>query len=173
VRQNLRLITTGTLGDIPGYDMRVLKSGVLLQDRDKPVRLHLEALKKNLKVVTRQKLSPAEIEDLLFAWKCVKVVKSNAIVITQGRQTVGIGAGQMSRVDSVEIACSKAGYRTDGGFLASDAFFPMPDSIEMASEYKIRAIIQPGGSVRDADVIAACDRFGIAMVFTGERHFRH
>ncbi|MDD5218532.1 MAG: bifunctional phosphoribosylaminoimidazolecarboxamide formyltransferase/IMP cyclohydrolase, partial [Candidatus Omnitrophica bacterium] len=82
-------------------------------------------------------------------------------------------AGQMSRVDSVYIACQKAGYRAEHAMLASDAFFPMPDSIEKAAEHKIRAIIQPGGSVRDDDVIAACDRFGIAMVFTGERHFKH
>ena len=123
--------------------------------------------------MTQAKLRAEEIDGLIFAAKCVKVVKSNAIVITQARQTVGIGAGQMSRVDSVEIACRKAGYRTDGGILASDAFFPMPDSIEVAHEHKIRAIIQPGGSVKDSEVIAACDRFGIAMAFTGQRHFRH
>ncbi len=172
-RPHLRLIATGPLHHIGPYDLRFIKSGILVQDRDKPIQEHLDQLKKNLKVVTKAKLNPLEIEDLLFAWKCVKVVKSNAIVICQGRQTVGIGAGQMSRVDSVQIACQKAGYRTDGAVLASDAFFPMPDSIETASEYKIRAIIQPGGSIRDSDVIAACDRFGIAMVFTGERHFRH
>ncbi len=172
-RPNLRLIATGPLDHIGPYDLRFIKSGILVQDRDRPIREHLEELKKNLKIVTKSKPTASEIEDLLFAWKCVKVVKSNAIVITQGRQTVGIGAGQMSRVDSVQIACQKAGYRTDGGFLASDAFFPMPDSIETASEYKIRAIIQPGGSVRDPDVIDACDRFGIAMVLTGERHFKH
>ncbi len=172
-RPNLRLIATGPVDQGGAYDVRFMKSGILLQDRDRPIREHLEELKNNLKIVTKAKPTASEIEDLLFAWKCVKVVKSNAIVITQGRQTVGIGAGQMSRVDSVQIACQKAGYRTDGAFLASDAFFPMPDSIETASEYKIRAIIQPGGSVRDQDVIDACDRFGIAMVLTGERHFKH
>jgi phosphoribosylaminoimidazolecarboxamide formyltransferase/IMP cyclohydrolase len=171
-RKNLRLIATGSFGDGNPCDMRFLQSGLLVQDRDRPVRLDAN-LKHTPRFVTQKQLSAGELEDLLFAFKCVKTVKSNAIVITQGRQTVGIGAGQMSRVDSVEIACRKAGYRTDGGFLASDAFFPMPDSIEVARDYKLRAIIQPGGSIRDADVIAACDRFGIAMAFTGQRHFRH
>ncbi|MDD5227145.1 MAG: bifunctional phosphoribosylaminoimidazolecarboxamide formyltransferase/IMP cyclohydrolase, partial [Candidatus Omnitrophica bacterium] len=106
-------------------------------------------------------------------FQCSKVVKSNAIVLTQGKHTVGIGAGQMSRVDSVQIAMQKAGYLTEGAMLGSDAFFPMPDSIEVAAKHKIKAIIQPGGSIRDADVIAACDQAGIAMAFTGERHFKH
>jgi phosphoribosylaminoimidazolecarboxamide formyltransferase / IMP cyclohydrolase len=172
-RQNLRLIETGKLSFDNSYDYRFLRSGILLQTRDLPLKQHLAALKKNLKFVTKAKLKGDEIENLLFAFKCVKVVKSNAIVLTQGRQTVGIGAGQMSRVDSVEIACSKAGYRTEDAFLASDAFFPMPDAIEYAGSKKIRAIIQPGGSIKDLDVIAACDKFGIAMAFTGERHFRH
>ncbi len=171
-RKNLRLIQMKDLDDTTSADMRFLSSGVLFQERDLALRLRKD-LKKNLRVVTKAKLTEKEIDDLVFAFRCVKTVKSNAIVITQERQTVGIGAGQMSRVDSVEIACRKAGYRTEGGFLASDAFFPMPDSIEIARDYKIRAIIQPGGSIRDTDVIAACDRFGIAMAFTGERHFRH
>ena len=103
----------------------------------------------------------------------MKVVRSNAIVLTQGKRTVGIGAGQMSRVDSVKIACMKAGERSYGSILASDAFFPMPDNIEVAHAHGIRAIVQPGGSIRDQDVIDACNQFGIAMAFTGERHFRH
>lgn len=173
-RKNLRVIAVKDLNAVGPYDLRFIKSGILLEERDQPIRFHEAKLRKNLKVVTQAKLDSKAMDDLLFAWKCVKTVKSNAIVITQGRQTVGIGAGQMSRVDAVEIACRKAGYdRTDGGMLASDAFFPMPDSIEVAHRYKIRAVIQPGGSLRDAEVIAACDRFGIAMVFTGERHFRH
>ncbi|MCM8775273.1 MAG: bifunctional phosphoribosylaminoimidazolecarboxamide formyltransferase/IMP cyclohydrolase [Candidatus Omnitrophica bacterium] len=171
-RKNLRVITVSELKKVP-YDLRFLKSGILLQDRDEPIRYHWDQLRAKLNFVTKVKLSESETEDLLFAWKCVKVVRSNAIVITQGRQTVGIGAGQMSRVDSVDIACRKAGYRTTGGMLASDAFFPMPDSIEVARDHKIKAIIQPGGSLRDADVIAACNQFGIAMAFTGQRHFRH
>jgi len=172
-RKNLRLIETNALEKRSPYDLRFLQNGVLMQTRDLPIRDQADALKENLKIVTKVKLNDAEIEGLLFAFKCVKVVKSNAIVITQGRQTVGIGAGQMSRIDAVEIACRKAGYRTDGGVLASDAFFPMADSIEVARDYKIRAIIQPGGSVRDEDVITACNKFGIAMAFTGKRHFRH
>ncbi len=172
-RKNLRLIATGPLGHIGPYDLRFLKSGILLQDRDCPIQEFEDELKNKLYFPTKAKLKDEEIDDLIFAWKCAKVVKSNAIVITQDRKTVGIGAGQMSRVDAVQLACQKASYRTEGGILASDAFFPMPDNIEVASEYKIRAIIQPGGSVRDNDVIAACDQFGIAMAFTGQRHFRH
>ncbi len=172
-RKNVRIISTGPLGEGGPYDMRFIKSGILVQDRDRPVLTYEADLKKRLQVVTKTKLKPSEIDDLIFAWKCVKNVKSNAIVLTQGRQTVGIGAGQMSRVDAVFMACEKAHYRTEGAYLASDAFFPMPDSIEEARDHKIRAIIQPGGSVRDADVIEACDTYGIAMVLTGERHFRH
>lgn len=172
-RKNLRLIEIGKIPSANPWDIRVLQEAVLLQERDLPLQDRIAELEKNLRVVTREKLNAAELDRLLFAFKCVKLVKSNAIVITQGKQTVGIGAGQMARVDAVEIACRKAGYRTDDGILASDAFFPMPDSIEVARQYKIRTIIQPGGSLKDADVIAACDRVGIAMVFTGERHFRH
>ena len=173
-RQNLRLIETGRVEAPSPLDFRFLQSGLLIQSRDLPLEPRLEEFRKKLKFATQKTLeSPAEMDQLIFAFKCVKVVKSNAIVLTQGFQTVGIGAGQMSRVDSVDIACRKAAYRTEGAFLASDAFFPMPDSIEIAHEKKIRAIIQPGGSIRDADVIAAADRFGIAMVLTGERHFKH
>lgn len=172
-RRNLRLIATGPPGEGGPYDMRFMKSGILLQDRDLPIRLRLAAFRKDLRVVTRVRPKPSEIEDLIFAFQCVKLVKSNAIVLTQGRQTVGIGAGQMSRVDAVEIACRKAGYRAEGASLASDAFFPMPDSIETAHPRGVKAVIQPGGSIRDEEVIAACDRLGLAMVFTGERHFRH
>lgn len=172
-RKNLRVIETGTMKPVSSYDVRVLKTGVLVQDRDKPVPAYRAFLKKNLKFVTKTKLKGAELDELLFAWKCAKVVKSNAIVLTQGHQTVGVGAGQMSRVDSVYVACRKAGEKAKGAMLGSDAFFPMADGIEAAAEHKIRAIIQPGGSIRDADVIAACDKFGIAMAFTGRRHFRH
>jgi phosphoribosylaminoimidazolecarboxamide formyltransferase/IMP cyclohydrolase len=171
-RKNLRIIQVENLAAVVPCDKRFLQSGLLVQDRDLQLTSRA-AFRQNLHFVTKKKMTGDEMEDLVFAFKCVKTVKSNAIVITQGHQTVGIGAGQMSRVDSVEIACRKAGYRTDGGILASDAFFPMPDSIEVAHDYKIRAIIQPGGSIRDTEVIAACDRFGIAMAFTGERHFRH
>ena len=172
-RKNVRLIEAGISARPETPDYRFIQHGLLVQDRDLPLKLHAAELDKTAHFVTETKLPGSEWEALLFAFKCVKTVKSNAIVITQGFQTVGIGAGQMSRVDAVEIACSKAGYRTEGGYLASDAFFPMPDSIEAAHKAKIKAIIQPGGSIRDGDVIAACDRYGIAMAFTGERHFRH
>ena len=173
-RQNLRLIETGQIQEPLLLDFRFLQSGLLIQGRDLPLEPRLKEFRKKMKFATQKTLeSQAEMDQLIFAFKCVKVVKSNPIVLTQGFQTVGIGAGQMSRVDSVDIACRKAAYRTEGAFLASDAFFPMPDSIEIAHEKKIRAIIQPGGSIRDADVIAAADRFGIAMVLTGERHFKH
>ncbi len=172
-RQNLRLIEFENAQPSEPYDFKVLTNGLLIQQRDWALTARMAELKKTLSVVTAAKLNPAEIEDLLFAFKCVKVVKSNAIVITQNRQTVGIGAGQMSRVDSVDIACRKAGDLTKGGYMASDAFFPMPDSIEIAAKHKIKAIIQPGGSLKDADVIAACNQYGIAMLMTGERHFKH
>ncbi|MCB9799958.1 MAG: bifunctional phosphoribosylaminoimidazolecarboxamide formyltransferase/IMP cyclohydrolase [Candidatus Omnitrophica bacterium] len=172
-RKNLRLIETGSLKEGGPYDLRILKSGMLLQDRDRPIASGITGLKKSVRFVTRKKLSAKELDNLLFAWTCAKTVKSNAIVLTQGAKTVGIGAGQMSRVDSVFIACQKAGKRTKGSYLGSDAFFPMPDAIEEAARHKIKAIIQPGGSIRDKDVIAACNRFGIAMAFTGKRHFRH
>lgn len=172
-RQNLRLIEYEKVEPSDPYDFKVLANGLLVQQRDWPLTTRLQELKKNLNFVTTVKLGASELDDLLFAFKCVKVVKSNAIVLTQGRRTVGIGAGQMSRVDSVDIACRKAGDRTQGGYMASDAFFPMPDSIEIAAKHKIKAIIQPGGSVKDPDVIAACNQFGIAMALTGERHFKH
>ncbi len=172
-RQNLRIIEVPAKSDENGYDPKFMGSGLLVQTKNRPIITRLSELKKNFRFVTKKKLQGSEVDALIFAFKCAKVVKSNAIVLTHDHYTVGIGAGQMSRVDSVEIACSKAGYRTEGSFLGSDAFFPMPDSIEVAAEKKIRAIIQPGGSLRDADVIAACDRLGVIMAFTGERHFKH
>lgn len=173
-RKNLRLIETGPLKPVSGLDLRYLKSGgLLVQDADPVVVKVPAAFKKEIKFVTKKSLKGADLDELIFAFQCVKTVKSNAIVLTKGRKTVGIGAGQMSRVDSVAIACRKAGVKTRGAMLGSDAFFPMPDSIEIAHEHGIRAIIQPGGSIKDPDVIAACDRFGIAMAFTGKRHFKH
>jgi phosphoribosylaminoimidazolecarboxamide formyltransferase/IMP cyclohydrolase len=147
-------------------DFKKIPGGLLVQDSDIK---ELDAA--SIKVVTSKKPSDDLMASLLFAWKLVKHVKSNAIA--QGTKTVGIGAGQMSRVDSVVIASAKAGSRTRGAVLASDAFFPKPDSIEEAHKAGISAIIQPGGSIKDQDVIAACDKFGIPMVFTGMRHFRH
>ena len=125
------------------------------------------------KVVTKRAPTEAERSSLAFAWRVCGRVKSNAIVLVQGTATVGVGAGQMSRVDSVHIAVRKAGERARGSVLGSDAFFPFADGIEAAAEAGVTAIIQPGGSLRDAAGIEAADRAGMAMVFTGVRHFRH
>jgi phosphoribosylaminoimidazolecarboxamide formyltransferase/IMP cyclohydrolase len=172
-RKNLRLIQVDNFGDDYPYEFKFLRSGILVQEKDMPIKGHMAAFKKNLKFVTKTKLSAAELDEMVFAFQCSKVVKSNAIVLTQGKRTVGVGAGQMSRVDSMHIALQKAGYLAEGAYVGSDAFFPMPDSIELAAKHKIKGIIQPGGSIKDNEVIAACDAAGIAMAFTGERHFRH
>jgi phosphoribosylaminoimidazolecarboxamide formyltransferase/IMP cyclohydrolase len=124
-------------------------------------------------VATKRTPTEAEVDALEFAWCVAKHVKSNAIVLAKGSRTVGVGAGQMSRVVSVQIACEKAGAEAKDSVLASDAFFPFPDGVEAAIARGVVAIAQPGGSVRDADVIAAADRAGVAMVLTGVRHFRH
>ena len=125
------------------------------------------------KVVTDAKPTEAQMEDLRFAWEMVRHVKSNAIVLCKDRMLLSAGAGQMSRVDSVEIAIKKAGDRVAGSVLGSDAFFPFPDSIEAAAGAGVSAVIQPGGSRKDDEVIAACNQHRIAMVFTGRRHFKH
>jgi phosphoribosylaminoimidazolecarboxamide formyltransferase/IMP cyclohydrolase len=124
-------------------------------------------------VVTKRQPTAAELADLRFAWTVCKHVKSNAIVLARDGRTVGVGAGQMSRVDSVRLAVGKAGDRARGSVLASDAFFPFRDNIDEAARAGVVAIAQPGGSVRDADSVAACDEHGLAMVCTGVRHFRH
>jgi phosphoribosylaminoimidazolecarboxamide formyltransferase/IMP cyclohydrolase len=145
--------------------------GLLVQDQDLAI-IH----ETDLKVVTQRAPSEAEIHDLIFAWKVAKYVKSNAIVYAKDRQTIGIGAGQMSRVNSARIAAIKAehaGLNVQGAVMASDAFFPFRDGIDNAAAVGISCIIQPGGSMRDAETIAAADEHGIAMVFTGIRHFRH
>jgi phosphoribosylaminoimidazolecarboxamide formyltransferase/IMP cyclohydrolase len=154
-----------------GKTLKVLKDvvgGVLVQDKDA-----LSGDKSQLKIATKKVPSEDEIEELLFAWKVCKHVKSNAIVMTKDRMVVGVGAGQMSRVDSTNIAIQKAGDRISGSVLASDAFFPFRDSIDLAAKSGIVAIIQPGGSKKDEEVIKAADEHGISMVFTGERHFKH
>lgn len=170
-RKNLRIIQVSGMDEPAGFQLKFAKSGLLLQDEDPPIKDR--ELKKKLKWVTHEKLKGYEIDDLIFVWKCAKVVKSNAIVLAKGKQTVGIGGGQMSRVDSVKIACAKAGEKARGAFLASDGFFPMPDNIEVAHLHGIRAVIQPGGSIKDQEVIDAANRAKIAMAFTGERHFKH
>jgi phosphoribosylaminoimidazolecarboxamide formyltransferase / IMP cyclohydrolase len=179
-RPALRLLATGGVPDpaAPGKSFRSVSGGILVQERDR-----LCVGRDALRIVTRRAPSEAEIADLLFADKVAKQVKSNAIVFARAGATVGIGAGQMNRVDAVRIAAAgvaEAGRAaglsqpaTLGSVLASDAFFPFADGVEAAIEAGVTAVIQPGGSTRDAQVIAAADAAGIAMVFTGMRHFRH
>ncbi len=170
--RNVRLLACGPLGpdarDAEAWEAKPLVGGFLLQTRD----LAADAADE-LRTVTRRAPSADEVRALLFASAVGKHVKSNAIVLAQGTHAVGVGAGQMSRVDAVELACKKAGARARGAALASDAFFPFPDGVEAAAKAGVTAVLQPGGSVRDPDVIAACDAQGVAMVFTGRRHFRH
>lgn len=155
----------------PGNDSRRVGSGLLIQTAD---RASVKA--EDLKIVTQRAPTPSEIDDLIFAWKVAKYVKSNAIVYARNRQTIGVGAGQMSRVYSAKVAGIKAAdenLEVRGSVMASDAFFPFRDGIDAAAAAGIQAVIQPGGSMRDAEVIAAADEHGMAMVFTGIRHFRH
>jgi phosphoribosylaminoimidazolecarboxamide formyltransferase/IMP cyclohydrolase len=168
-KENVRLLRTGPLSGPPqGLDYRRVDGGLLVQTRD----VGADDPDK-WKVVTKRKPTEDEFHALHFAWLVCKHVKSNAIVLANGTQVVGVGAGQMSRVDSVEIAVKKAGGRVKGSVLASDAFFPFRDNVDRAAAAGVAAIAQPGGSQRDADSIAACDEHGLAMVFTGVRHFRH
>jgi phosphoribosylaminoimidazolecarboxamide formyltransferase/IMP cyclohydrolase len=151
-----------------GFEMRRVSGGMLVQDRD-----DVDLDPATLKVATRRSPADAEMQALRFAWRVAKHVKSNAIVLATAEATVGIGAGQMSRVDSVRLARMKATFPTQGTALASDAFFPFRDGVDAAAEAGVTAIVQPGGSVRDVEVVAAADEHGMAMVFTGIRHFRH
>jgi phosphoribosylaminoimidazolecarboxamide formyltransferase / IMP cyclohydrolase len=168
-KKNVRLLKTGPLvGPPQGLDYRRVDGGLLVQARD-----HGADNPKSWQVVTAKKPTGDQWEALWFAWVACKHVKSNAIVLAQGTQLVGVGAGQMSRVESVKIAIGKAGDRAKGSAMASDAFFPFPDNVELAAAAGVAAIVQPGGSVKDAESIAACDTHGIAMLFTGVRHFRH
>ena len=162
----------------PGSTLRQVAGGFLLQDKDTG-----QIAQDDLKVVSKRAPSVQEMADMLFAWRVTKHVKSNAIVYAKAAATVGIGAGQMSRVDSCRIAARKAedmaetlglsAPLTQGSVVASDAFFPFADGLLTAAEAGATAIIQPGGSMRDDEVIAAADEAGLAMVFTGMRHFRH
>jgi phosphoribosylaminoimidazolecarboxamide formyltransferase/IMP cyclohydrolase len=170
--KNVRLLAVGSIGpSAPArarLELKAISGGFLLQDPDLA-----ETPAAELQVVTQSAPSAAEVAGLLFAEKVAKHVKSNAIVLAQGTAVVGVGAGQMSRVDSVRLALDKAGERRRGAVLASDAFFPFPDGPELAIRAGVRALLQPGGSVKDRDVTALCDSLGAAMVFTGRRHFRH
>lgn len=169
-KKNLRVLKVPPSGFArnTAKDLKKIPGGALLQDAD--IRT---LTRDDIKVVTKKGPPEKVMDALMFGWKIVKHVKSNAIVLCQGTKTVGIGAGQMSRVDSVIIAIRKAAGRAKGAVLASDAYFPKTDAIEEAHKAGIVAIIQPGGSIRDEDVIAACDRLGIPMIFTGVRHFKH
>jgi phosphoribosylaminoimidazolecarboxamide formyltransferase/IMP cyclohydrolase len=172
-KANVRLLSCGELPETAsaGLDFKRVTGGLLVQDRDTALVTADE-----LKVVTKKVPTEDQMQDLLFAWRVAKFVKSNAIVYASKQQTVGIGAGQMSRVVSSRIAGMKAedaGLTVPGAVMASDAFFPFRDGLDAAAEAGISAVIQPGGSMRDDEVIAAADEHGIAMVFTGMRHFRH
>ena len=171
-KENVRLLRTGQWSPpVPARDFKRVNGGLLVQDRDDGM-----VTRGDLKVVSERGPTDAEWDDLLFAWKVAKFVKSNAIVYAAQQRTVGVGAGQMSRVNSARIAAIKAehaGLEVRGAVMASDAFFPFRDGIDNAAERGIAAVIQPGGSMRDEEVIAAANDAGMAMVFTGMRHFRH
>ncbi len=171
-RKNLRVLATGghdATAAASSLTYKRLGGGVVVQSADATCRGEVTGGK----VVTKRAPTAEELASLEFAWLVSKHVKSNAIVLAKGRRTVGVGAGQMSRVISVQIACEKAGAEARGSVLASDAYFPFPDGLEAAAAQGVTAVAQPGGSIRDPDVIAAADRAGVAMVFTGFRHFRH
>ena len=169
-KKNIRILDNQERRDWPvaEHDIKRVRGGILIQHRDQDIELRDE-----MQVVTKRKPSEQEWGELLFGWKVAKHVRSNAIVLTKDLATVGIGAGQMSRVDSVQLAVEKAQKGLDGAAMASDAFFPFADGPQLAIDAGVRAIIQPGGSQRDAEVIEACDAADIAMVFTSRRHFRH
>jgi phosphoribosylaminoimidazolecarboxamide formyltransferase/IMP cyclohydrolase len=170
-KKDVRLLEVATWQkdlSVPTFTIRSVAGGLLVQESDLK-----EITPQELKVVSKRKPTQQEINAMLFGWKVVKHIKSNAIVLAKENRTLGIGAGQMSRVDSVKIAVNKAGPEAFGGIMASDAFFPFRDGIDLADKAGIRAVIQPGGSIRDEEVIKAADEYGMAMVFTGIRHFRH
>lgn len=169
-KPNLRLLETGELKvDVNRRDIKKVAGGILIQTEDTYV-----VTEKDLKIVSKKQPTPEQIAGMLFATKIVKHVKSNAIVLSKGEVVMGIGAGQMSRVDAVFLACHKAGEeRSKGSVMASDAFFPFSDGIEEAAKHGIEAVIHPGGSIRDEEIIKRCDELGLAMVFTGIRFFRH
>lgn len=166
--KDVRLLETGTLTPPRhGFTLRSLTGGMLYSERD------LSPSNPEVRTVTERAPNERERRDLQFAWKVVKHVKSNAIVFAKEEAVVAVGAGQMNRVGSVKLAVEQAGEHAQGAVMASDAFFPFPDGLEAAAQAGVSAVIQPGGSKRDAEVIEAANRLGLAMVFTGERHFRH
>jgi phosphoribosylaminoimidazolecarboxamide formyltransferase/IMP cyclohydrolase len=168
-KANVRLMAVGSMPPLrPHLVPRYVSGGALVQDADV-----LADPENEWKVATQAQPTAAQMADLRFAWEMVRHVKSNAIVLCKDRMLLGAGAGQMSRVDSVEIAVHKAGDRAPGSVLGSDAFFPFPDSIQKAADAGVAAVIQPGGSKNDGEVIAACNQRGLPMIFTGRRHFKH
>jgi phosphoribosylaminoimidazolecarboxamide formyltransferase/IMP cyclohydrolase len=171
-KKNLRMLEgQAPLGNDINLDYKRVRGGVLVQERADVV-----ISDEGWTPVTKRKPTDDEYRDLIFAWRAVASVKSNAIVLVRDGATIGIGAGQMSRVDAAFLAVHKAtqaNHITDGAVLGSDAYFPFRDGVDQAAEAGVRAIVQPGGSVRDAEVIAAADEHGIAMIFTGKRQFRH
>jgi phosphoribosylaminoimidazolecarboxamide formyltransferase/IMP cyclohydrolase len=169
-KKNLRVLEGTARWDRGALDFKRVRGGILLQDPARPPS------DSKWEVVTKRAPTDAERDDLMFAWCAVGTVKSNAIVLARAGATIGIGAGQMSRVDAAFLSVHKArlaGHETEGAVLGSDAYFPFRDGVEQAANAGVRAIVQPGGSIRDQEVIAAADEFGIAMVFTGKRQFRH
>lgn len=168
-KKNIRLMVLDTTLE-PNNNLKYtnVSDGLLVQDMD----TH-QVKAEDLKCVTNRKPTAEELEQLLFGWKVVKHVKSNAIVLVKDNMTIGVGAGQMNRVGAAKIAIEQAGEKAKGSIMASDAFFPMPDTVEEAAKAGVTAIIQPGGSIRDQDSIDACNKYGIAMVTTGVRHFKH
>lgn len=169
-KKNVRLLRTGPLTADPSrsLDFRRVDGGLLVQSRDAEADDF-----QMIKVATERAPTEAELTDLRFAWMVAKHVKSNAIVLAKNQMVIGVGAGQMSRVDSTHMAIRKAGDRSAGSVLASDAFFPFRDNVDEAAKAGVRAVVQPGGSVRDQESIDACNQHGLAMLFTGVRHFRH
>jgi len=172
-KKNVRVLSCGEWGAerVQAYDFKRVNGGLLVQDRDLG-----QVAASDIKVVTKRAPTEQEMKDLMFAWRVAKFVKSNAIVYCRDDMTIGVGAGQMSRVYSAKVAGLKAadeGLEVKGSVMASDAFFPFRDGIDQAAEAGITAVIEPGGSMRDDEVIAAADEHGMAMVFTGMRHFRH
>ena len=165
-KPNTRVLRAGPIAR-PALSAKTVTGGVLLQHADR-----IEDVS-GYKVVTEKHPSPEQMDDLLFAWRVARTVKSNAIVLVKDGATIGVGAGQMSRVDSSETAVKKAGERVRGAAAASDAFFPFADGVETLAGAGVEAVIQPGGSVRDEEVVEAANRYGVAMVFTGRRHFNH
>ena len=167
-KRNLRILEVEQANGPAGYDLRPVSGGLLVQDAD-----DISEDPSTWKTVTNRRPTEQELQDLAFAWKAAKHIKSNAIVFAKDRALVGMGAGQPNRVVSVHLSQRTAGDKARGSVLASDAFFPFPDNIQLAAEAGVEAIVQPGGSIRDSEVIEAADAAGLAMVFTGVRHFRH